>query len=222
MEHEAIYATLKDGIAGLDEAKVVRAAQTVLDEKIDVMTSIDRGLSAGMKIIGERFENGEAFLPELIMGAELFDKAMAMLEQELAKAGQTQAKAGRVVLGTVKGDIHKIGKDILTVLMKVRGFEVLNLGEDIAMSAFFKRAREFDADIICMSSLLTTTMPAQKEVIDFLNEKGVREEFVVMVGGGPVNQEWADEIGADGYAETAEEGTRLAFTLMQKRVGQAA
>ena len=170
--HDEIYAALKEGIAGLDEARVVQAAQTVLDEKIDVMASIDRGLTAGMKVIGERFESGEAFLPELIMGAELFDKAMAMIEPELAKTGQTQAKAGRVVLGTVKGDIHKIGKDILTMLMKVRGFEVLNLGEDIAMSAFLTRAQAFEADIICMSSLLTTTMPAQKEVVDFLNEKG--------------------------------------------------
>jgi len=119
-----------------------------------------------------------------------------------------------VVLGTVSGDIHKIGKDILAMLMKVRGFDVHNLGEDVSMSSFVNKAVEVKADIIGMSSLLTTTMPGQKEVVDLLTEKGIRDQFIMMVGGGPVSQEWAQEIGADGYAETAEQAIVLAEELI--------
>jgi methanogenic corrinoid protein MtbC1 len=120
-------------------------------------------------------------------------------------------------LGTVKGDIHKIGKDILAMLLKTRGFEVHDLGEDVSMLSFVNKAKELNADIIAMSALLTTTMPAQKEVIDYLKEKKIRDKFIVMVGGGPVSQNWADEIGADGFARTAEQGIRLAIELVNAK-----
>jgi len=142
---------------------------------------------------------------------------MKVLEPEITKRGQQQTPRGIVVLGTVKGDVHKIGKDILAMLMKTRGFEVHNLGEDVSASTFLKKAAEHKADIIGMSSLLTTTMPGQKEVIDILKETGTRSKYMIMVGGGPVTKEWAKQIEADGYAETAEEGVNLAIELIAGR-----
>jgi dimethylamine corrinoid protein len=167
-----------------------------------------------MNLIGDKFNRGECYLPELIRAANTFNAAMKVLEPEIVRRGQERVHRGVVVVGTVKGDIHKIGKDILAMLMKTRGFDVHNLGEDVPMSTFLKQAAEHDAHIIGMSALLTTTMPGQKEVIDLLKETGVRDKYIVMVGGGPVSAEWAQEIGADGYAETAEEAVGLAEELL--------
>lgn len=208
---------LKNSVVEFDEAKAEKYAKELIGGDIDLLEGIEKGLSTGMTIIGDKFEKGDCFLPELIRAANSFNKAMCIIEPEMLKRGQKHTSQGVVVVGTVKGDIHKIGKDILAMLMKVRGFEVHNLGEDVPMSTFFYKAEEHHADIIGMSSLLTTTMPAQKEVIDFLIEKKVREKYIVMVGGGPVNESWASEIGADGYTETAEEAVRLAVELIHEK-----
>jgi len=150
----------------------------------------------------------------LIRAGNTFNAAIKVLEPEILKRGEKQSQTGVVVLGTVTGDVHKIGKEILAMLLKTRGFVVHNLGEDVSLSTFVSKAEELNTDVIGMSALLTTTMPAQKEVIDFLKEKGIRDNFLVMVGGGPVNQNWSDEIGADGYADTAEEAVQLALRLV--------
>ena len=214
MIEEKIFEDLKNAIIELDEAKAVKGAEAMLAQGIDPLEGIEKGLSVGMMIIGDKFDRMEVYLPELIRAGNTFNAAMAILEPEIAKAGKNKKSSGTVVLGTVSGDIHKIGKDILAMLMKVRGFEVHNLGEDVSMSSFVNKAVEVKADIIGMSSLLTTTMPGQKEVIDLLTEKGIRDQFIIMVGGGPVSQEWAQEIGADGYAETAEQAVTLAEELI--------
>lgn len=214
MSEEKIVNDLKEAILELDDSKVVEASNNLIAEGINPLVGIEKGLSIGMTTIGDKFNQGECFLPELIRAGNTFNAAIKALEPEIMKRGESQRQAGVVVLGTVSGDVHKIGKDILGMLFKTRGFLVHNLGEDVSLSTFVAKAEELNADIIAMSALLTTTMPAQKEVIDFLKEKGIRDNFRVMVGGGPVNQKWSDEIGADGYAETAEEAVRLALELV--------
>jgi len=214
MSEEKIIEDLKEAIIGLNEGKAVEATKNLIAQGIDPLVGVEKGLSSGMAIIGDKFNQGECFLPELIRAGNAFNAALKVLEPEIMKRGEKQSQAGVVVLGTVIGDVHKIGKEILAMLLKTRGFVVHNLGEDVSMSTFVSKAEEYDADIIGMSALLTTTMPAQKEVIDFLKEKGIRDSFLVMVGGGPVNQKWSDEIGADGYAETAEEAVQLALRLI--------
>ncbi len=217
MSAEKIIEDLKEAIIELNEEKAVEAANNLIAQGIDPLVAIEKGLSSGMTIIGDKFNQGECFLPELIRAGNAFNAAINVLEPEIMKQGEKQSQAGVVVLGTVTGDVHKIGKEILAMLLKTRGFLVHNLGEDVSMSTFVSKAEELNADVIGMSALLTTTMPAQKEVIDFLKEKGIRDNFLVMVGGGPVNQKWSDEIGADGYAETAEEAVQLALRLIDTK-----
>ena len=217
MSAEKIIEDLKEAIIELNEVKAVEATKNLIAQGIDPLVGVEKGLSSGMTIIGDKFNQGECFLPELIRAGNAFNAAIKVLEPEIMKRGEKQSQAGVVVLGTVTGDVHKIGKEILAMLLKTRGFVVHNLGEDVSMSTFVGKAEEYDADIIGMSALLTTTMPAQKEVIDFLKEKGIRDNFLVMVGGGPVNQKWSDEIGADGYAETAEEAVQLALRLVETK-----
>ncbi len=217
MSEEKIIEDLKEAIIELDEAQVVEAAKNLIAHGLDPLVGVEKGLSSGMTTVGDKFNLGECFLPELIRAGNTFNAAIKVLEPEIIKRGEKQSQAGVVVLGTVTGDVHKIGKEILAMLLKTRGFVVHNLGEDVSLSTFVSKAEELNADIIGMSALLTTTMPAQKEVIDFLKEKGIRDNFLVMVGGGPVNQKWSDEIGADGYAETAEVAVQLALRLIDTK-----
>ncbi len=217
MSKKKIIEDLKNAVIELDDVKVVEAAKNLIDQGLNPLVGIEKGLSPGITIIGDQFNLGECFLPELIRAGNTFNAGLKVLEPEIAKLGESQSQAGVVVLGTVAGDVHKIGKEILAMLLKTRGFVVHNLGEDVSLSTFVSKAEELNADIIGMSALLTTTMSAQKEVIDFLKEKEIRDNFLVMVGGGPVNQEWSDEIGADGYAETAEEAVRLALKLVDAK-----
>jgi len=217
MGSENILEIIKESMVQIDEQKVTRGVQEAASQGIDPLKTIEEGLSPGMVHIGDKFNRGECYLPELIKAADTFNAAMAILEPELKKSGSQKPATGTVVTGTVKGDIHNIGKDILGMLMKTRGFEVIDLGIDVAASTFMTTAEERNADIIAMSSLLTTTMPGQQEVIGLLKERGVRDKYITMVGGGPVNKDWADKIGADGYADTAEEAVRLAEELILAR-----
>lgn len=210
---------LAAAVVDMDEKAAIANVQEAIESGIEPLKIIEDGLSEGMKTVGDKFKKQEFFLPELMRAANTFNASMKVLEPEIAKSGKQREKKGTVVLGTVNQDIHKIGKDIVAMLMEVRGYEVHNLGEDVFMADFVNKAEDCNADIIGMSSLLTTTMPAQKEVIDLLIEKGIRDKYLVMVGGGPVGEEWAQEIGADGYAETAEEAVTVADELMSKKKG---
>jgi corrinoid protein of di/trimethylamine methyltransferase len=216
MSDNNIINNLRDAIIELNDAKAVEAAKNLIAEGLDPLDGIEKGLSLGMTTIGDKFNLGECFLPELIRAGNTFNAAIKILEPAITNSGKGKKQTGVVVLGTVTGDVHKIGKEILGMLMRTRGFVVHDLGEDVSLSTFVEKAEALNADIIAMSALLTTTMPAQKEVIDFLKEKGIRDNFKVMVGGGPVSQEWADEIGADGYSETAEAAVKLAKNLIDK------
>jgi trimethylamine corrinoid protein len=217
MTGEKILEDLKNAIVEFDEEKAVKAANDLIAQGISPLEGIEKGLSPGMIIIGDKFNKMEIYLPELILAAKTFNAAVKVLEPEMKKKGQQQSRRGVVVLGTVKGDIHKIGKDIVAILMNTRGFEVHNLGEDVSMSTFVKKAAEFNADIIGMSALLTTTMPAQKDVIELLKEEKVRGRYIVLVGGAPVTEEWAKTIGADAYAKTAEDAVNIAVELISAK-----
>jgi corrinoid protein of di/trimethylamine methyltransferase len=214
MTKEEIFDRLCFSIVKADKETAKEAAQEVIKGKIDTIEAIEKGLSKGMDIMGERFSKMEAFLPELIMAAQTFDMAMEILEPEIAAQKREITKAGTILIGTVKGDVHTIGKNIVTTVLKTGGFAVHDLGVDVSPLAFVEAAQKSRADIIALSSLMTTTMPGQREVIEVLEEMGLRNRYRVIIGGGPVNQQWADQIGADGYGETAADAVLLARELL--------
>jgi corrinoid protein of di/trimethylamine methyltransferase len=183
---------------------------------IEPMSVIREGLMPGMKVVGEKFGEGEYFLPDLIIAAEGMKKAMELLEPELKARNQTLGSPGTVILGTVKGDIHEIGKSLVGTMLSANGFKVFDLGVDVPIQKFLEKIKEYNADIVGMSALLTTTMPMQREVIKALQEASMRESVKVMVGGAPVTRAWAKDIGADGYAEDAMAAVTLARSLVQK------
>ena len=210
---EKLAAVVVDGYE--DEAKAL--AQTAVAEGIDPLEAIERGLSKGMEIVGGQFDSGEAYLPELLMAAAAFNAAMAVLKPEIEAQKKQMAKMGKVLIGTVKGDVHSIGKDIVASVLDTSGFEVVDMGVDNSSLEIIQEAEKIGADVIALSSLMTTTMPGQKEVIDTLNEMGLRQKYRVIVGGGPVNQAWADRIGADGYGRSAIDSAVLVKALLARR-----
>ena len=219
MKKEEIFKDLFDAVVEMDIQKGKDAATLLIEENHNPLEGIENGLSKGMIVIGEKFNKLEIYLPELILAAEVFNSAMTVLIPHVSSdsSGKTKsAKKGTVLIGTVKGDIHKIGKDIVAMLLETGGFDVHNIGEDVSTSTFVEEAGKVDADIIALSSLLTTTMAAQKDLIDILKEIGQRENYLVMIGGAPTSQEWADEIGADIYGENAERAVSLALEFMSR------
>src|SRR3954464_6599216 len=179
------------------------------------LDAINHGYVPGMHDVGEQFARGQMFLPDMMASAEAMRAAMDVLDPELKKQGAERPKAGIVVLGTTKGDIHEIGKTLVGTLLTANGFEVHDLGVDVSGEKFAATAKEVGADIVGISALLTTTMRNQKTVIEALVKSGLRAQLKVMVGGAPVTRRWADEIGADGYAKDAMSAVALARELMQ-------
>lgn len=184
------------------KAKNVKAlVQEALDEGQDPKVILNDGLLAGMMVIGDKFKRNEVYVPEVLVAARALNAGLAMLEPKLIEVGNEPV--GRVVIGTVKGDLHDIGKNLVAMMMKGVGFEVVDLGVDVEPATFVDKAEETGANVICMSALLTTTMPNMQKVIDELNSRGLRDKYIVMVGGAPVNQSFADQIGADYYTPDA-------------------
>ncbi len=210
---EKLAAVVIDGTE--EEAKT--AAQAAVTGNIDPLEAIEQGLTKGMTVIGARFESGEAYLPELLMAAASFNAAMAVLKPVIDAQKKKVEKFGKVLIGTVKGDVHSIGKDIVASVLDTSGFEVVDMGVDNPSLNIIQEAEKIRADVIALSSVMTTTMPAQKEVIDTLKEMGIRQKYIVIIGGGPVNQEWADRIGADGYGRSAIEAVALAKDLIARK-----
>jgi corrinoid protein of di/trimethylamine methyltransferase len=218
MKKEEIFKDLYDAGVEMNAQKGQDAATMLIKENCNPLEGIENGLSKGMKVIGEKFNKLEIFLPELMMAAGVFNAAMTVLKPHISADSKSKsAKNGTVLIGTVKGDIHKIGKDIVAMLLETGGFEVHDAGEDVSTSTFIEKAEKVNADIIALSSLLTTTMAAQKDLIDILKEIGQREKYLIMIGGAPISQEWADEIGADIYGEDAEKAVSLALEFMSKK-----
>ncbi|MCI8282177.1 MAG: cobalamin-binding protein [Lachnospiraceae bacterium] len=195
-------------------AKNVKAlVQEALDEGKDPKEILNEGLLAGMMVIGEKFKNNEVFVPEVLVAARALNAGLAILEPKLIEVGNEPV--GKVVIGTVKGDLHDIGKNLVAMMLKGVGFEVTDLGVDVEPAVFVDKAEEVGANVICMSALLTTTMPSMQSVIDELESRGLRDKYIVMVGGAPVNQSFADQIGADYYtpdAATCAETAKAAVT----------
>jgi corrinoid protein of di/trimethylamine methyltransferase len=206
---------LSEAIIAGDREAAIKAANEVVERGLDVVKAIEEGLMAGAKEVGEKFDRMEIFLPELMMAAEAMQAALNVMLPNIPK-GKVPRK-GVVVSGTVKGDIHDIGKNILVAMLRANGFEVYDLGVDVPTSKFIEEAERVRADIITLSALMASTLGGQKDVIDYLKAIGKRDKFIVMVGGGPTTKEWADEIGADGYAETASEAVTLALELIEKK-----
>lgn len=183
-------------------AKNVKAlVQQALDENIDPKEILNQGLLSGMMVIGEKFKNNEVFVPEVLVAARAMNAGITLLEPKLIEMGNVSI--GKAVIGTVKGDLHDIGKNLVVIMLKGAGFEVHDVGVDVDADSFINKAEEIGADIICMSALLTTTMPYMEEVIKELEARGLREKYVVMVGGAPVNDKFAEQIGADFYTPDA-------------------
>jgi len=189
-------------------------ARRALAEGLDPLVAIEEGYARGIREVGERFARGEYFLPHLAMGAEAMKAGMAVLEPELARRQSERSTLGRVVIGTVAGDIHEIGKTLVGTMLAASGFTVTDLGVNVPTERFVVAVREHQAQIVGLSALLTTTMLAQREVIAALEAAGLRSAVKVMVGGAPVTQAWADEIGADGFAEDAVGAVRKARELL--------
>jgi corrinoid protein of di/trimethylamine methyltransferase len=192
-------------------------AQQALAAGTAALDAIHNGYVPGMHDVGEQFARGQMFLPDMMASAEAMRAAMSILDPELRKLGSERPMAGTVVLGTTKGDIHEIGKILVGTLLTAHGFRVHDLGVDVAGDKFAAKAGEFNADIVGVSALLTTTMRNQKSVIEALEKSGLRPQVKVMVGGAPVTRRWADEIGADGYAPSAMSAVALARELMQQK-----
>lgn len=170
-------------------------------------------LIAGMDIVGARMESGDMFIPEVLMSAQAMSQAVEILKPLLAEG--ESAKVGKVILGTVKGDLHDIGKNLVKMMMESAGFETIDLGVDISPEQFVAAIKENNPDIVGLSALLTTTMPMMRKSIQFIEESGLRQSLKIIVGGAPVNQAFADEIGADGYAPDAGAASKLAKSLLQ-------
>jgi len=216
MNNEEFLKEIKIAIVEGKKDEAVQLAQRAIAEKMDLDEVIEKGYIPGIQKVGKLWEEGEYFLPELITSAECMKAAMKIMQPELEKAQIDMRSAGTIVIGTVEGDIHDIGKNLVSSILSANGFNVVDLGSDVKLETFIEKAEEMNADLICLSALLTTTMTGQKKLIQLLKEKGLSGRFKVMVGGAPVNQKWADDIGADGYSENALTAVGAAKELVEK------
>lgn len=213
--------TVDELVQAIENGEAARAgekARAALDEGADPTGLVDT-LSVAMRAVGDRFGTGEIFLPELMLAARAMQSAVDVVQPALLASNVASKKVGVMVLGTVRGDVHEIGKDIAITMLRASGFEVYDLGRDVDPLDFVKRAEELRADIIGASALMTTTMPAQKELVDILVAKGLREKYHVILGGAPVTAEWVAEAGADSWGEDA---AKAAKTLEEVMAGKRA
>ncbi|MBS7642907.1 MAG: corrinoid protein [Candidatus Bathyarchaeia archaeon] len=206
-KREEILARLRDCIVNFDIDGIKDAAREAIEAGIPAYEAIMEGMAKGMDIVGRKYEEGEYFLAELIMAGETMKEGMKILEPYL-KAGDIP-KLGRVVIGTVEGDLHDIGKNIVVTLLSASGFDVIDLGVDVTADKFVEAVKQYKPDIVGMSALLTTTMVNMKKVIEALKEAGLRDSVKIIVGGAPLTEEFAKEIGADGYAPDAVLGVEI-------------
>ena len=197
-------------------AKNVKAlVEQAIAENYNPKEILEEGLLAGMMVVGEKFKNNEVFVPEVLVAARALNAGLAVLEPKLAEIGNQPV--GRAIIGTVKGDLHDIGKNLVAMMLRGVGFEVIDLLVDVDVDTFIDKAEETGADIICMSALLTTTMPAMKEVVDGLVARGLREKYIVMIGVAPVNDSFAKEMGADYYTPDAATRAEIAKKVVLER-----
>jgi 5-methyltetrahydrofolate--homocysteine methyltransferase len=195
------FVTLREALVAGDGDTLADETQKLLDSGIDPHAIIKEGLVPAMDVVGEKFKNDELYLPEVINIATIFKSSVELIKPKLMS--DQVASVGKVIIGTVQGDMHDVGKNIVVLMLEANGFEVIDLGVDVPSQAFIKTASEVEADVIGMSALLTTTMPKINEVIHALKEAGLERKFRTVIGGAPINQSFADEVGADAYGHDA-------------------
>lgn len=211
---DSIFVAAMESIKDGDAEKAAEAARQGLHEGIAPLELMNNGFIPGIKAVGDLFEDGKLFIPQLILCAEAMEKATAIINAAFA-SGQEAAK-GKVVIGTVQGDVHDIGKTIVVALLKANGFDVHDLGRDVPIAAFIEEAEKFGADVIGTSTLLTTTMAVQKELEEVLQKSGLKGKYKTIVGGAVVTQRWAKDIGADAFAVDASDGVKKIKQLLVK------
>ncbi len=192
----------------MEEEETVELAKECIEKDISAYEAIDKGLANGMNRAGELYEEGEYYIPELLMCSDAMYSGLEILKPHLKK--NDLGKKHKIVIGVIQGDTHDIGKNLVKIMMETEGFEVVDLGRDVPPRDFVDKAKEIEADIICMSTLMTTTMDGMEEVIKLLKEEGIREKVTVMIGGGPISQNFADKIGADVYTTDASKAAKYA------------
>jgi 5-methyltetrahydrofolate--homocysteine methyltransferase len=202
---------IKETLVSLDVQHLIELVNEALKKGISAADILNDGLIAGMDIVGEKMENEDMFIPEVLMAAQAMSQCVEILKPLLVDEGSSTKR--NVIIGTVKGDLHDIGKNLVSMMMESAGMQVYNLGVDIAPEDFVAQIREKNAQIVCLSALLTTTMPMMKLTVDAIVEAGLRDQVKILVGGAPVTQEFADKIGADGFATDAGSASRLAKKL---------
>jgi corrinoid protein of di/trimethylamine methyltransferase len=213
---DELFQQMKQAIIDGDPDRARELSLTAIVQGILPLDAIHHGFVPGLNFVGQQFEAGEMFLPDLVLAGEAMKAATSALEPEIQKTGAVRESLGKIVLGTVKGDIHEIGKTLVGTMLTANGFEVFDLGVDVPFETFALKAKEVHADIIGVSALLTTTMTGQKYVVEAVACHGLRPHVKVIVGGAPVTQSWADEIGADGYGKDALASVALARNLLKK------
>lgn len=212
--HEELFQAMAQSIIDGETQEAERLAQQVIKQNIDPLDAINKGFVVGVNHVGDGFARGEMFLPDLVLAGESMKAAVSILEPEMARRGTERQMLGKVVIGTVEGDIHDIGKTLVATMLSTSGFQVYDLGVDVPTETFVEKAREVNADIVGLSALLTTTMTKQRSAIEALEKAGLRPQMKVMIGGAPVTRSWVEEIGADGYSEDAIGATAVAKKLV--------
>ncbi|TFG24819.1 MAG: dimethylamine corrinoid protein 3 [Promethearchaeota archaeon] len=215
MSNENFYNEVSDAIINLDKERALKLANRAISEKMDLLEVVEKGFGEGIRKIGDLWDEGEIFLPELMLGGNIMQDAMKILIPHL-KEQSTKLSLGTVVIATIEGDIHSIGKTIVGTMLSANGFEVYDLGADVPAEKIVEEAIKHEADFIGVSALLTTTMTGQKKVIDILLEKNLRDKFKVILGGAPVSRSWVEECGADGYADNAVSAVELIKNFVGK------
>jgi len=217
LSEQEILRRLSDAVLQFDSEAAADAARAAVAAHMDPVKVIEEGLAVGLRVIGDKFEAGELWLPHLILGAEAMEAAMKVLEEHMPRDKLESTSRGTVVIGTVEGDIHDLGLRIVASMLRANGFKVHELGCNAKSLDLIQKAKEVNADIIAASSLMTTTMPFMRDLVEALESAGLRDRFKVLVGGGPVSKEWAKAIGADGYGKDASEAVKVAKQLVQRK-----
>jgi len=210
LEKEKILQRLGDAVLNLEPRLTAEIAKEAVEAGIDPLEAIEKGLAQGIGQVGDRYKDGEYFLPDLIMGGEAFKAGLKVFEPELLRRRTERKPIGVFVIGTVAGDIHSIGKDIVATLLTAIGFKIHDLGVDVPVEKFVESVKGLKPDILGMSALLSTTIPVQRQVIEALQAAGLRDRVKVLIGGAATSERWGKEIGADAWAATADEGVRKA------------
>lgn len=212
---EELLKILSDYVYEMEDDEIGEIAQEYIDAGYDPLQGILEGLVDGMNRAGQMYEEEEYFVTDLLICSDAMYNGLEILRPHLPKKSDDSEKVHKAVIGVVEGDTHDIGKNLVRIMLETAGFEMYDLGRDVPLRNFIDKAKEVDADLICLSTLMTTTMPGMKDIVDMLREENLNTKVKVMIGGGPISQTYCDKIGADGYSANAISAVNLAKTLIE-------